>query len=105
MYQLRNVINRRNVSSYAEKDYNACDDFFKAVVECHIVAAAMQYFNMSTFSDSPVHPKLKEDLWLESLEERRDIIYCKVFALKWYYFMEPISWKKHLNLMMTTAIN
>lgn len=74
LYQLRSLINRRNVKASAEKDYNASDDFLNAVIKSHIVAAAMKYLNMSTKDDNPVHPKLKEDLWLESCEERKDVL-------------------------------
>lgn len=74
MFQLRCAINRRNVSASAEDDFNACDDFFVTVVKCHIVAAAMQYFNMTGLDDKPDHPQLRDDLWLDTLEERRDIL-------------------------------
>lgn len=74
LYHLRNVINRRNVSASADVDYNACDDFFIAVVKCHIVTAAMQYFIMSAISDIPSHPKLKDDTCLKSHEEKKDIL-------------------------------
>ena len=38
------------------------------------VSAAMQYFNLSNISDSPTHPLLKDDLWLDSEENRSDIL-------------------------------
>ncbi len=53
LYQLRNVINRRNVVSSPDKDVNACVDFFELVTTAHILAAAMQVFGMSSLSDSP----------------------------------------------------
>ena len=34
----------------------------------------MQYFNLSNISDSPTHPLLKDDLWLDSEENRSDIL-------------------------------
>lgn len=33
LYQLRNVINRKNVVAKPLKDFNACDDFFVLVVK------------------------------------------------------------------------
>ena len=74
LYQLRNAINRANVSAAAEDDYNASDDFFVLVARCHIVAAAMQYLSMKEVSDMPSHPQLTEDLWLRSESERKDIL-------------------------------
>uniref|UniRef100_A0A1X7SZV1 Uncharacterized protein n=1 Tax=Amphimedon queenslandica TaxID=400682 RepID=A0A1X7SZV1_AMPQE len=58
MAQLRNLIDRRNISADSESDYNACDDFFTVVVECHIIAAAMQYLKMATINDQPSHSLL-----------------------------------------------
>ena len=62
------------MSADVESDFNACDDFFVGVLKCHIVAAAMQYFNMTNIGDTPVHPMLKDDLWLESVDIRKDIL-------------------------------
>lgn len=53
LYQLRNLINRRNVVANPKKDFNACEDFFLLVVKCHILAAAMSHFGMSMLSDDP----------------------------------------------------
>lgn len=41
LYQLCNLINRRNVVK-PKKDVAACEDFFELVVEAHIVTAAMK---------------------------------------------------------------
>ena len=75
--QLRNAINRRNVSAAAEDDYNSCDDFLILVVRCHIIAAAMEYFDMKAVSDKPSHPQLTDDLWLKSTDFRKDIL-CSI---------------------------
>ena len=53
LYQLRNLINRRNVAKKPKKDVAACEDFFELVVEAHIVTAAMKVFNMSSVNDTP----------------------------------------------------
>ena len=41
-YQLKNLINRRNVKTHPKDDFQACDDFFVLVVHSHIIAAAME---------------------------------------------------------------
>lgn len=74
LYNLRNVVNRRNVSASVDDDFNACEDFFKSVVECHVVAAAMHHLKMCSLSDIPCHAKLQEDLWLLDDDARRDIL-------------------------------
>ena len=81
--QLRNIINRRNVSAAADKDFNACDDFFKLVTRAHIIAAAMRYFEMTSVNDFPKHYLLSESLMFESEETRKDILemVCKEIVL------------------------
>ena len=39
LYQLRNLINRRNVVGDPKKDMNACEDFFELVTKAHVLAA------------------------------------------------------------------
>lgn len=53
LLQLRNLINRRNVSKDTSGKFNESLDFFQLVVECHIMAAAMHFFSMSTLKDRP----------------------------------------------------
>ena len=35
----------------------------------------MQFLQMKSASDTPIHPQLREDLWLESKDMRRDILH------------------------------
>ena len=74
---LCNVIDRRNISANAVHDFNACDDFFLTVVECHLVAAAMQYLEMKKQDDMPTHELLHCDLWLEDTETRKNNYFGK----------------------------
>lgn len=74
LYNLQNVVNRRNVSASVDDDFNACEDFFKSVMECHVVAAAMHHLKMCSLSNIPCHAKLQEDLWLLDDDARRDIL-------------------------------
>ena len=53
LYQLRNLIKRRNVVKKHMDDLAACEDFAITVVEVHIVSAAMVIFDMKTADDSP----------------------------------------------------
>lgn len=74
MAQLRNVVDRCNVSADSDKDFNACDDFLVTVVDCHIIAAALNHLKMPSVSDEPSHDLLTESLWLEAKEKRSDIL-------------------------------
>ena len=52
LYQLRNLINRRNVYD-PKNDMNSCEDFFELVTTAHIIVAAMKMFGMSKIDDKP----------------------------------------------------
>ena len=53
LYQLRNLINQRNVVKKVKNDMNACEDFFKLVVTGHIMACAMEVLGMSSIDAIP----------------------------------------------------
>ena len=53
MYQLRNLVNRRNVVNDPKANEAACEDFMLTVTEAHILASAMELFEMETLTDSP----------------------------------------------------
>lgn len=74
MYQLRNAINRRNVSESCKRDVNACEDFFQLVVTGHIVVAAMSFLGMSSVDDTPSQTVIPEDAWTLSDEERASLL-------------------------------
>ena len=81
--QLRNVINRRNVSASADKDFHACDDFFNLVTRAHIIAASMKFFEMKSVNDVPKHSLITESLWTESSDFRKDVLekVCKEIVI------------------------
>ena len=53
LYQLRNLLHCTNVVSKLMKDINACYDYFKLVVTCHILAASLQTLQMKSLGDTP----------------------------------------------------
>lgn len=65
LYQLRNLINRRNVVKTPMDDLAACEDFVITVIEAHILSAAMTLFDMKSLGDRPCEkfsPKESESL-------------------------------------------
>ncbi len=76
LYQLRNLIGRSNVSGDPTKKYNECDDFFKLIVKCHILVAALQHLNMKSLSDVPDIDSVSnpENLWMIQADERKTIL-------------------------------
>ncbi len=65
LYQLRNLIGR---SKY--------DDFFKLIVKCHILVAALLHLNMKSLSDVPDIDSVSnpENLWMIQADERKTIL-------------------------------
>lgn len=51
LYQLRYVINRRNVVKNASADYHAVVSFIDVVTTAHVIAAALKAFGMSNIDD------------------------------------------------------
>lgn len=53
LFQLKCLIERKNVDTKVSKDYHADAAFFDMVVDCHVVAAAMKHLNMDSINDRP----------------------------------------------------
>ena len=53
LYQLQNLVNRRNVSKNHSSDLSASEDFFLSVAEVHILSACMTTFDMNSVKDRP----------------------------------------------------
>ena len=49
--QLRNVINRRNISKDLSSNVNASEDFLEVVTSAHIVAAAMEVLGVTKLAE------------------------------------------------------
>ena len=75
LYQIRNLINRRNVKKAPKSDVNASEDFLEVVVTGYIVAAAMAYLGMSSLSDLPKESIISHDVWMEDDAVRWNILH------------------------------
>ena len=54
LHQLRNLINRVNVSRKELKhQVNEVEDFLELATECHLISAAMHFFGMKSVDDPP----------------------------------------------------
>ena len=74
LYQLRNVINRRNVTKDPTKNVAACDEFFSLVAEAHILAAAMKVFGMNSLDSTPSCELFPQECIALSSQERRKVL-------------------------------
>ena len=74
LFQLRNLINRRNVTNNPTSNVIACEDFFLHVVEVHIVSACMTVFKMSSVTDKPSSELFPEASTEGDTLQRRKIV-------------------------------
>lgn len=69
LYQLRNVLNRRNVPTTVKKNVNAYEDFLQLVTTAHVLTASMQHLQMETMRDLP--SDISQDIWMKDDNIRR----------------------------------
>ena len=94
MYQLRNLVNRRNVVNDPKANEAACEDFMLTVTEAHILASAMELFEMETLTDSPSKQFFPDgSTELDSLQ-RRNILFLAIEQLVEKYVDLSIPEKK-----------
>ena len=74
LYQLRNLVQRRNVGKKPKKDFNAHDSFFSLVTTSHILAAAMELLGMDSLDDHPSEHLLPENVQALPKSERSMIL-------------------------------
>ena len=74
LYQLRNLIQRRNVGKQPKKDFNAHHDFFNVVLTSHILAAAMEMFGMDNLEDEPCEGLVPPCIDTMPKEEREEAL-------------------------------
>ena len=76
MYQLRNLVNRRNAVSDSKDNNAACED----VTDAHILACTMELFVMDTSTDVPSNKFFPDgSSELDSLQ-RRNILLLERYA-------------------------
>ena len=92
LFQLRNLINRRNVVKDVRNDMNATEDFFETVGVGHIIAATLQFFGMEDISDSPHNQSLQDAVKLPQAEKWLVLSTCIGDLLQKFW-----SWAHHCS--------
>lgn len=69
------LIDRRNVIKDVRNDMNATEDFFEAVGISHIIAVALQHFNMKDTKDAPHNPLLGENIHTLSMDQKWTLLH------------------------------
>ena len=75
LYQLRNLINRRNVRKDPSKDVNTSEDFILTVDEGHILSAVIQVFEMTSLDDVPSSASIPSTA-RPNLRHMREATFC-----------------------------
>ena len=74
LYQIRNLIQRRNVGKKTKKDFNAHDSFFDLVTTAHILAVAVEVLGMDDLDDTPCELLVPKDVHTLPKSDRRAIL-------------------------------
>lgn len=79
LLQLRNLINRRNISADISGKFNAAIDFFELVVAGYVLAAAMNYFGLNSLKGTPTRNVIclsvnKEKSWCTLKRAAQNIV-------------------------------
>lgn len=73
-YQLRNLVQRRNIGKKPKKDFNTHHDFLNVVQTSHILAAAMEIFGMDSLEDEPCEGLIPKDIDEMSKVEKKEVL-------------------------------
>ena len=65
LFQLRNLLNRRNVKKSCKDAVDPCEDFLETVVTVYILEAVMDILGMSTTEDDPCSELFPQDTILD----------------------------------------
>lgn len=74
LYQLRNVINRRNVKTNPKDNVVAANDFPSIITTCHILAATLKLFQIEDLNAVPVDENVDENTWMLPDMDRQEIL-------------------------------
>ena len=74
LFQLRTILDRRNISTDVKAHVNAFEDFFDVINRGHIIAAALQFLKMNSLDDLPDADIVNPLTWMEDDEYRRQVL-------------------------------
>ena len=72
LFQLRNMLNRRNISTSVKANVNAWEDFMDVITKGHILTAALEYLGMTSLDGVPDPSKIKTNIWMDDDNYRRE---------------------------------
>ena len=93
MFQLWNLIGRSNISNDPIHKFNESDDFFKLLISCYILAAAMELLKMKALDGIPSISTVEkpEELWMQTAEARETFCDPSVETSAAFQFNSPLK--------------
>lgn len=74
LYQLRNLVQRRNIGKETKKDFNAHHDFHNVVLMSYVLAADMEIFGMGSLEDELCDGLIPKDIDEMSKVEKKEVL-------------------------------
>ena len=89
LFQLKNLINRRNVAKDVSNNYHPDSAFFDLVVDCHIIEGSLVYCGMENINSQC--KKIPTGLHLADKELKRRILLQLVGEIVDNFFLNPVT--------------
>lgn len=82
LHQLRNLINRRDVVKIPKEIFNACDDFFRLILQCHVITAGLKLLGIESCTSSPPENLKTHNIGSQSPSQCKAILqaYCRAIV-------------------------
>lgn len=74
LYQIRNLIDRRNITKHPKSNVNAAEDFVEVIIISHVLTAVKKYLGMNSIHDLPSPSVISHDVWMADDTERSQIL-------------------------------
>ena len=74
LFQLRNLIHRRNVKPNPNVDVNSSEDFVVVIIIGHVLSAVMSHLKISTFDEVSAEQVLSPNLWMEDDSVQKQVL-------------------------------
>ena len=96
LYQLRCMLNRRNISVRVKEEMNQLQDFFHSIMKAHILAGVMDFFDMEDKSSQPAAHRWSSALSNNS-EYKRQYLFSTLTMFVDKYVMPCLSFSMPLE--------
>ena len=103
LYQLRNLIDRRNVSTTVKSDVNAAEDFLETIVTGYIITAVMAHLNMTSLEDAPDPSIVSSRVWTDDTVRAQTLQSVCTHVVTEYVDLEAVFEKVSVSASKSSA--